>query len=84
MGIMATLRFKPHGLAKIRRLGIAPSNSELAAVLGVDRTTVQRVLRGEPVGIRFVAGAVLAWGVEWFAELFEAVPDEAAERDAAS
>lgn len=81
---MAKFRLKPDGLTKLRKAsaatGTALSDSDLADALGVHRTTVYRVLKDEmPPGIPFLAGAVLAFGVEWFGDLFEAIHDGTAE-----
>jgi hypothetical protein len=74
---VAKLKFKPSGLLKLRKLGLVPSDPELAKALQVDYTTVHRVLNGvTKPGERFIAGAVYAFGPEWFGSLFEAVPDE--------
>lgn len=76
---MATLRFKQQGLRKLRKLGLVPTNGAFAEVIGVDTATVHRVLTGKlGPGGRFIAGCVIAFGYEWFSDLFEAIPDEAA------
>lgn len=81
---MAKFRFRPEGLAKLRKAaapaGTALTDTELANAIGVHRTTVYRVLNGEmPPGIPFLAGAVLAFGWEWLSDLFEAVSDDKTE-----
>lgn len=74
---MATLKFRHQGLKKLRTLGLVPTNSAFAEVIAVDTATVHRVLAGQlGPGGRFIAGCVIAFGAEWFGDLFEAVPDE--------
>jgi hypothetical protein len=76
---VAKLKFKPSGLLKLRKQGLVPGDRDLAKALQVDYTTVHRVLNGATKpGERFIAGVVYAFGPEWFASLFEAVPDDAA------
>lgn len=71
---MAQIKLKPRGLAKHRKAAGITTDPELASRLGVDRTTVHRILAGDAdPGTRFIAGAVLAFGVESFDELFRVV-----------
>lgn len=74
---MATIRFKPQGLAKMRKIGNGqPSDLQFAREIGLNRTTVSRVFNGHAQpGISFIAGVILAYGTEWFADMFEAVDD---------
>jgi transcriptional regulator with XRE-family HTH domain len=53
----------------IKRAGLA--NNELARLIGLDRSIVSRVLRGEVrPGNRFIAGMLSLFGVSVFSELF--------------
>lgn len=74
---MANLKFRPGARAKLRKLGKFQSNTELATIIGVDKTTVHRVLGGvtNPSN-RFIAGVVNAFGSECFGDVFESVPDK--------
>lgn len=82
---MAKFRFRPEGLAKLRRAqsaatGSEPSDVDFAAALGVHRTTVYRVLSGEiPPGIPFLAGVVNAFGWDWLSDIVEVDTEEPAQ-----
>lgn len=73
---MPTLKINPHGLEKLKKLGLYPNESCLARRLGVSTATTSRVVRGlsEP-GPRVVAGAIQAFGQSMFFELFDVVGD---------
>jgi hypothetical protein len=76
---MATMKFKHQGLRKLRKLGLVPTDRALAEAIGVDTASVHRVLNGKlGPGGRFIAGCVIAFGYDWFSDLFEAVSDERA------
>lgn len=77
---MASIRFRPQGLEKLRKVGNGqPSDLEFARRIGLNRVTVSRVFNGHAQpGISFIAGVVLAYGAEWFSDMFEAIDESAA------
>lgn len=72
---VATLKLNPRGLAHLRKAGLAPADDRaLAELIGVDRTTIYRILAGQQdPSAKFVAGSVLAFGKASFNQLFTAV-----------
>jgi transcriptional regulator with XRE-family HTH domain len=83
--VMATLVLRKDKLAAYRRLAGLESNVSLAGRLGVDPTTVYRVLTGRTMmSARFIAGIVEVFGAELFADLFEVVSAAAPVEEAAS
>lgn len=61
---------------KARRLAKLDTDVALAKKVGVDPTTVYRVLNGKTeMSARFIAGIVDAFGAELFPDLFELVPE---------
>jgi transcriptional regulator with XRE-family HTH domain len=74
---MATLVLRGDNLNKYRRLAGLHTDASLARRIGVDPTTVYRVLNGRTVpSARFIAGIVEAFGADLFSDLFEVIPDE--------
>jgi transcriptional regulator with XRE-family HTH domain len=64
-------------LAKYRRIAGLQSDAEFAKRIGVNRSQVGRIVRGESrIGTRFIAGCLDAFGVENFADLFAVEPDD--------
>lgn len=73
---MATLVLRGDNLNKYRRLAGLETDASLARRIGVDPTTVYRVLNGRTApSARFIAGIVDAFGADLFPDLFEVVPD---------
>ncbi len=74
---MATLVLRGDNLNKYRRLAGLHTDASLARRIGVDPTTVYRVLNGRTLpSARFIAGIVEAFGADLFSDLFEVIPDE--------
>lgn len=74
---MATLVLRADKFNAYRRLAGLHTDVSLARKIGVDPTTVYRVLNGKTaMSARFIAGVVDAFGAELFADLFEVVSDE--------
>lgn len=70
--IMATLKLREDKFNALRRLAGLTTDAKLADRLGVDATTVYRVLNGKTeMSARFIAGIVDIFGVELFSDLFE-------------
>jgi ribosome-binding protein aMBF1 (putative translation factor) len=67
---LPNLKINPDGMCNIiKRAGLA--NNELARLIGVDRSVVSRVLRGEVrPGNRFIAGMWSLFGIGILPELF--------------
>ena len=77
---MATLVLRGDKFNAYRRLAGLDTDASLARKLGVDPTTVYRVLNGKTaMSARFIAGIVDAFGAELFPDLFEVISDETAE-----
>lgn len=73
---MATLKLRQDRLNSYRRLAKLDTDVALAEALGVDPTTVYRVLNGKTeMSARFIAGVVDAFGSDLFADLFEVVSE---------
>lgn len=73
---LATLRINHDGLARHRRRAKIHDDHELARMMGVDYSTLHRVLSGKSSpGIRFIGGAVALFGSTSFAQLFDVVGD---------
>ena len=80
---MATLVLRNEKFNAYRRLAGLDTDASLARRIGVDATTVYRVLSGKTaMSAKFIAGIVDAFGADLFADLFEVVPDSM-ERDIA-
>ena len=78
--VMATLVLRGDKFNAYRRLAGLDTDASLARKLGVDPTTVYRVLNGKTaMSARFIAGIVDAFGAELFPDLFEVISDETAE-----
>lgn len=78
--VMATLVLRADKLNNYRRLAGLETDVSLARRIGVDPTTVYRVLNGRTaMSARFIAGIVDAFGAELFPDLFEVVPDAPAQ-----
>jgi transcriptional regulator with XRE-family HTH domain len=74
---LATLRLKPEGLAKIRKLAGVSTDAQLAEKIGVDKATVSRVITGKAApGPKFIAGLLNTFGIEWFSDLFLVDPQD--------
>lgn len=51
------------------------SNKAIARRMQIDQATLSRATSGQSSpGPRFIAGALLAFGVSWFSDLFRVVP----------
>lgn len=73
---MATLVLRSEKFNAYRRLAGLDTDASLARRMGVDTTTVYRVLNGKTaMSAKFIAGVVDAFGADLFADLFEVVPD---------
>jgi len=73
---MATLVLRNDKFNAYRRLAGLETDASLARRLGMDPTTVYRVLNGKTtMSARFIAGIVDTFGADLFADLFEVVPD---------
>lgn len=74
---MATLRLRKDRLATYRRLAKIETDGKLAEQIGVHPATVSRILHGtQAPGPRFIAGLVVLFGTDLFADLFEVVTDD--------
>jgi transcriptional regulator with XRE-family HTH domain len=72
---MTTLKGAPVAILKLREDKLS-TDTALAQKLGVDPTTVYRVLNGKTeMSARFIAGIVDAFGSDLFADLFEVVSE---------
>jgi len=72
--MMAYFKLRPEGYAALREL--VGSDRKIAKRLGVDPSTMHRVLSGQTeVTARLIAGAVTALGPSWLNILFEAVAE---------
>ncbi|MBU8808961.1 hypothetical protein KL953_08635 [Mycolicibacterium goodii] len=71
--MMAYFRLRPEGYAALKEL--VGSDRKIAKRLGVDPSTVHRVLNGQEVTARLITGAVTALGPSWLNILFEAVAE---------
>lgn len=75
--VLATLELNLPGVVKIRRLAGLEHDHQFASRIGVDPTTVSRVLgRKSAPGPRFIAGCIEAFGADCFTDLFVVVPDD--------
>lgn len=75
---MATLVLRADKFNAYRRLAGLDTDVSLARKIGVDPTTVYRVLNGKTaMSARFIAGVVDTFGADLFADLFEVIPDVA-------
>jgi len=73
---VATLVLRVDRLNAYRRLAGLDTDVSLARSIGVDPTTVYRVLNGKTaMSARFIAGVVATFGPDLFADLFEVVSD---------
>lgn len=73
---VAILKLREDKLNAYRRIAGLGTDAALAQKLGVDPTTVYRVLNGKTeMSARFIAGIVDAFGSDLFADLFEVVTD---------
>lgn len=71
-----TIRLRRDALETYRRLVGAERDDELAALMGVDRSTVSRtVTRGANLSLKFIDGCFQAFPKLKFSELFEVVPN---------
>ena len=71
-----TLELQTKGLNKIRRLTGGGTDRELAERLRINAGYLSRVLTGKSKpGPRFIAGAINAFGLDCFEDLFAIVPD---------
>lgn len=75
MDVMATLVLRKDKFDAYRRLVGLETDVSLARRIGVDPTTVYRVLNGKTaMSARFIAGIVDVFGAELFPDLFEVAP----------
>ncbi|MGW4426397.1 helix-turn-helix domain-containing protein [Streptosporangium sp. NPDC004631] len=82
---MATLALRADRLTTYRRLAGLETDASLARRIGVDPTTVYRVLNGKTVmSARFIAGIVDVFGVDLFGDLFEIISDATHTEDGAA
>jgi hypothetical protein len=74
---MAKLVLRQDGLAELRatRPELA-TDAALAEHIGMNPGQVSRILRGAPIGTRFIANLLNLFGPEHFQTLFAIVPDE--------
>lgn len=74
---MATLVLRGDKFNAYRRLAGLDTDASLAQKIGVDPTTVYRVLNGKTaMSAKFIAGIVHIFGADLFADLFEIVADD--------
>lgn len=74
---MARIALREEQLKKFRKLKGIKSDAEFARLIGVNPGQVSRTLNGPSApGTRFIAGTLELFGVEFFADLFEVLPDE--------
>lgn len=74
--VLATLKLREDKLNAYRRIAGLGTDVSFAAKVGVDPTTVYRVLNGKTeMSARFIAGVVDAFGSDLFPDLFEVVRD---------
>ncbi|MFD1547054.1 helix-turn-helix domain-containing protein [Nonomuraea guangzhouensis] len=74
---MATLVLRADKFNAYRRLAGLDTDASLAQKIGVDPTTVYRVLNGRTaMSAKFIAGIVQIFGADLFADLFEIVADD--------
>lgn len=67
------------GIAKIRRLAKLTRDRDFAGAIGVDPSTVSRVLSGKTSpGAQFIAGCIAYFGTDCFEDCFVVVRDDAA------
>lgn len=72
MSATAALRLNPEGVALIRGIAQIKSDREFADRIGVDPSTFYRVINGYSApGVKFIVGAVTAFGPDCFKYLFE-------------
>jgi hypothetical protein len=70
-----TVRVRADTFRKARALAGLPSDYGTAKAMGVNRTTVSRVLSGDlQPGATFIAGALVALEPMTFDDLFEVIP----------
>lgn len=75
---MATLALNARGVTKIRRLAGLSKDKDFADRIGIDQSTLSRVLTGKAApGPRFIAGCVEAFGADVFEDLFTVADDAA-------
>lgn len=75
--MLATLALRQDGLNKVRKLAKITTDKQLAELIDMDAATVSRVLTGKAApGPKFIAGLIDTFGTEWFADLFEVVPED--------
>jgi transcriptional regulator with XRE-family HTH domain len=75
----ATLQLKREVLANYRRLANLKTDAALAERMGIDSGNLSRVLRGsQQPGPKFIAALCAAFDAK-LEELFEVVPDDAAD-----
>lgn len=77
--MVATLKLRTDQLQKFRRLREINSDAELARRMGVDASTVSRVIQGRQApGPKFMGALVLCFPGIGLDDLFEAIEDHAA------
>jgi len=73
----STLSLRKDKLAAYRRLAGITTDQELARRIGMDPSSVSRILKGNQApGARFIAGLVAIFGADLFPDLFEVVEEE--------
>jgi len=76
-----TIRLRTLAFVQAARRGGYTSDYALARAMGVNRSTVTRVVKGDlQPGAGFIAGALIALRAD-FPDLFEIIPDKRISRD---
>lgn len=74
---MARISLRRDQLTKFRRIaghGL-DIDATFARRIGMDPGQVSRILRGAPVGTKFIAGCLEVFGIECFGDLFSVEPE---------
>lgn len=82
--VAAMIRLREDALAKFRTVAGLSTDSALATAMGIDPSTVSRVLNGiQPPNARFITALVAAFNGLTLDDLWEVVTDDNAESEAA-
>jgi transcriptional regulator with XRE-family HTH domain len=79
---LATIRLRTEQLERLRRVsrtvgGHLLTDKELAERIGIHPSNLHRVLTEKAApGTKFIAGLLDVYGIEWFSDLFEILPDD--------
>lgn len=77
--MMATIAINVPEIRKCQKLAGIKNDRELADRMQLDAGNLSRVLTGRASpGPKFLAGLVVVFGVEWFADLVDVVSDDPA------